>query len=142
MKTLRATIFLALMICFFQTNAANAQPKWNEEVPFATDENGGKRTLVNNLSGIGAVVRKSLERGKFEITEVLPKSGAEDAGIRPKDVILQINDKKTEGMTTEQVVHTLRGDPETKVEITIVRGSEAPRKFVVTRKPVMLNSSK
>lgn len=142
MKTLHAIFLLVLTIGLFQTSAANAQTKWNEEVPFTPDENGGKRTLINNLSGIGAVVRKSPGSGKIEITEVLPKNAAEEAGIKPKDVVLQIDDKKTDGMSTEQVVYMLRGNPDTKVEITIVRGSEAPRKFIVTRKPVVLSSSK
>lgn len=142
MKTLHAIFCLGLTFCLFQTNAANAQTKWNEEVAVAPDQNGGKRTAIFNLSGIGAIVIKPFKGEKFEISEVLPNGGAEDAGIEPKDIIVQVDEQKTEGMTLEQVVRMLRGDPETKVEITIARGSEAPRKFVVTRKPVTLSSSK
>jgi carboxyl-terminal processing protease len=61
-------------------------------------------------------------------------SPAYKAGIRPGDVILKVDDKSTEGLTTTEVADMLKGRKGTVVRITIGReGYDDPLEFTVTR---------
>ncbi len=61
-------------------------------------------------------------------------SPAYKAGIRPGDVILKVDDKGTEGLSTTEVADMLKGPKGTVVKIGIGReGAEKPLEFVVTR---------
>ena len=56
------------------------------------------------------------------------------AGIRPGDVIMKVDDKSTEGLTTTEVADMLKGPKGTVVKITISReGFPEPFVFTVTR---------
>src|ERR1700756_245853 len=52
-----------------------------------------------------------------------PYAGAPayNAGIRPGDVIVKVNDKTTEGLTTTEVADMLKGPKGTIVKITVTR---------------------
>ena len=64
----------------------------------------------------------------------MPGSPAYKAGIRPGDVILEVNDKKCEGLTTSEVADILRGPRGTPVVIKLAReGVEKPLTFNVIR---------
>jgi carboxyl-terminal processing protease len=57
-----------------------------------------------------------------------------NAGIRPGDVIMKVDDKSTEGLTTSDVADLLKGPKGTVVKITMSReGYEQPLTFTVTR---------
>lgn len=61
-------------------------------------------------------------------------SPAYKAGIRPGDVILEVNDKKTEGLTTSEVADLLRGQKGTPVQVLVAReGAERPLVFNLIR---------
>src|SRR5256885_4741557 len=61
-------------------------------------------------------------------------SPAYRAGIRPGDVIIAVDGKPTDNMTTSDVAELLKGPKGTTVHITMLReGSEAPVTFTVVR---------
>ena len=61
-------------------------------------------------------------------------SPAYKAGIRPGDVILQVNDKSTENLTTTEVADLLKGPKGTQVRVLIAReGNAQPLPFDITR---------
>src|SRR5437667_5542899 len=61
-------------------------------------------------------------------------SPAYRAGIRPGDVIIAVDGKPTDNMTTADVAALLKGPKGTTVNITMLReGSEAPLTFTVVR---------
>ncbi len=61
-------------------------------------------------------------------------SPAYKAGLRPSDVILKVNEKSCEGLTTAEVADLLKGPKGTVVKITIGRqGWKDPLEFTVTR---------
>nr|MCU0246081.1 S41 family peptidase [Bryobacter sp.] len=63
-----------------------------------------------------------------------PASPAYKAGIRPGDFILEVNDKKCEGLTTSEVADLLKGPRGTQVQVMVAReGVEKPITFNITR---------
>jgi carboxyl-terminal processing protease len=90
-----------------------------------TDQSG-------HYSGVGMMVGARNER-----TIVLaPFAGypAYKAGLRAGDVLLEIDDKKTDGLTTTQIADRLKGMKGTKVQIKVQReGSDLPITFNITR---------
>src|SRR5246127_2557053 len=66
---------------------------------------------------------------------------AYNAGIRPGDVIMKVDDKPTDGLTTSDVADMLKGAKGTVVKITISReGYNEPLVFTVTRDEIPRHS--
>ena len=66
---------------------------------------------------------------------------AYNAGIRPGDVIVKVDDKATDGLTTTEVADMLKGQKGTVVKITISReGYNDPLIFTVTRDEIPRHS--
>src|SRR5438067_9896389 len=63
------------------------------------------------------------------------------AGIRPGDMIIAVDGKPTDNMSTSEVADLLKGPKGTNVRITIIReGSEKPLEFNVMRDEIPRNS--
>jgi carboxyl-terminal processing protease len=72
--------------------------------------------------------------GRTVVMAPFPGSPAWKAGLRPGDVILRVDDKSTEGLSTSEVADLLKGQKGTVVKVTIGReGYERPLEFVITR---------
>ena len=68
-------------------------------------------------------------------------SPAYKAGIRPGDVILEVNDKKTDNLTTTEVADLLKGPRGTHVQIVVGRdGLDKPLTFNIVRDEIPRNS--
>jgi carboxyl-terminal processing protease len=66
---------------------------------------------------------------------------AYNAGIRPGDVIVKVDDKPTDGLTTSDVADMLKGAKGTVVKITVTReGYNDPLVFTVTRDEIPRHS--
>src|SRR5579859_3051216 len=66
---------------------------------------------------------------------------AYNAGIRPGDIIVKVDDKPTDGLTTTDVADMLKGAKGTVVKITISReGYNEPLVFTVTRDEIPRHS--
>ncbi len=75
------------------------------------------------------------------ITVMTPISGtpASRAGIQSGDQIIEIEDKSTRGITLEQAVAKLRGEPGTDVKITVRRrGENKELDFTITREIISI----
>jgi carboxyl-terminal processing protease len=82
--------------------------------------------------GIGMTVRQN--GNKTIVLAPFTGSPAYKAGLRPGDVILQVNDKKTDGLNTTEVADLLKGPRGTRVQVSIGReGVEKPIVFNITR---------
>jgi carboxyl-terminal processing protease len=63
------------------------------------------------------------------------------AGLRPGDIILKVDGKPTDGLTTPEVADLLKGPKGTSVTITVRReGAAAPIDFTVTRDEIPKHS--
>ena len=72
--------------------------------------------------------------GKTIVIAPFAGSPAYKAGIRPGDVILEVNDKRTDNMTTTEVADLLKGPRGTQVQVVIAReGADKPIIFNIIR---------
>lgn len=95
--------------------------------------------LQGTISGIGA--KLDLD-GDGYVTVVAPISGspADQAGLKAKDIITQIDSKSTSGMTTNEAVLKIRGKKGTKVTLTVVRDKKQQLEFTITRDDIHVPS--
>lgn len=82
--------------------------------------------------GVGMTVQP--KDGRTVVVAPFNGSPAAKAGIRPGDVILIVNDKRTDGLNTTEVADLLRGPKGTPVQVVIAReGYSEPLTFNLTR---------
>ncbi|MCO7125031.1 S41 family peptidase [Sporolactobacillus shoreicorticis] len=97
------------------------------------------QSLSSSFEGIGAEVQMV---GK-QVTIVSPIKGtpAEKEGIRPKDVIVKINGKSTEGLDINQAVNRIRGKKGTVVRLVISRpGTSNDLTFAIKRDTIPIRT--
>ena len=95
--------------------------------------------LKGFFEGIGAEV--GMSDGRITIIAPMPDTPAERAGIRPGDVILEIENKSTEGISLLEAVHQIRGRKGTVVELLILHlDTTEPVVIAVTRGVISLTS--
>src|SRR5947209_1342825 len=91
-----------------------------------------KEDQKGHYYGVGMTVAS--RNGKTLVMSPFGGSPAYKAGIRPADVIMTVNDKTTENLTTTEVADMLKGPRGTQVQIMIEReGNDKPITFNVIR---------
>lgn len=83
-------------------------------------------TRATTEGGIGVQLigdNKDADRGKVVVANIIAKSPAEKAGLRPGDSILFINGVDMTGATAEVVANSCRGENGTTVRLEIERSS-------------------
>jgi carboxyl-terminal processing protease len=94
-------------------------------------------TTSGQFGGVGLYINKVLpdeERPELqewvEVVSPIEGTPAYRAGMRPRDLIVEIEGESTVEMSIDEVVSRLRGEPGSDVVITVQRGSQ--RRFNVT----------
>ena len=101
---------------------------------FFTDADEGQtfiENVVGHFGGIGVTMRQNAE-GLCEVTDVVAGGPAEAAGIRRGDIITRVDGRDVTQMNIDEISRLLRGEEDTRVEITIRRGTETLT-FSITR---------
>ncbi len=80
---------------------------------------------------IGIGIEMGMEDGLVKIVSPIEGSPAFRAGLKPGDLITRIDDTPVKGLTVDQAVKKMRGEPNTKVMLTVFRKLES-RSFPVT----------
>jgi carboxyl-terminal processing protease len=80
---------------------------------------------------VGVGIEIGMEDGLVRVVSPIEGSPAFRAGIKTGDLITRIDDTPVKGMSIDQAVKRIRGEPNTKVILTIFRKSES-RTFPVT----------
>lgn len=78
--------------------------------------------LEGKFGGIGIVLSLK-DPQKLVVLRPIKNSPASRAGIQSGDVVTKINDSDTSGMEQDKAVGLMRGDPGTKVDLTLYRES-------------------
>jgi carboxyl-terminal processing protease len=80
---------------------------------------------------VGVGIEISQEDGLIKVVSPIEGSPAYRAGLKPNDLIVKIDDTLVKGLTLSEGVKRMRGEPNTKVLLSIFRKSEN-RTFPVT----------
>lgn len=103
----------------------------------AEDSKQFDQQLSGSFEGIGA----ELSKDGNNIVIVSPIAGypAEKAGLKPKDIIVQINDEDATDLTVTEAVNKIRGPKGTTVKLKMARDGK-PLDFTITRETITLPS--
>ena len=80
---------------------------------------------------VGVGIEISQEDGLVKVVSPIEGSPAFRAGLQPNDLITRVDETPVKGMTLNEAVKRMRGEPNTKVVLTVLRKSE-DRTFSVT----------
>ena len=80
---------------------------------------------------VGVGIEIGMEDGLVKVVSPIEGSPAFRAGLKTGDLITRIDDTAVKGLTVDQAVKRMRGEPNTKVMLTIFRKAES-RSFPVT----------
>ena len=73
---------------------------------------------------VGVGIEISQEDGLVKVVSPIEGSPADRAGLKPNDLITKIDDAFVKGLTLNEAVKKMRGEPKTKVLLTIFRKDE------------------
>lgn len=80
--------------------------------------------LSGQFNGIGALLTQDKDTGVITLIRIYKDSPAMDAGLKDGDILYQIEGRDVTGMDLNKVVNDIKGDRGTKVNLTIIRGSD------------------
>ena len=87
-----------------------------------------QRDAHGEYGGLG--IESRMGPSFMEVTSVLESTPAFRAGLRPGDRITRIGDASVAGMSLEQVIAKVRGEPGTRVSLAVVRDGEPEPKVI------------
>ncbi|EIC30392.1 S41 family peptidase [Methylomicrobium album] len=100
-----------------------------------------KEGTTGQFGGLGIEV--TMENGFIKVVSPIDDTPAQRAGLKTGDLIIRLDDKPVKGMSLVEAVKTMRGEPGSKIDLTVVReGEEAPLKFTLTRDVIKVKSVK
>jgi carboxyl-terminal processing protease len=98
-----------------------------------------KTETEGQFGGLG--IRISVRDNWLTVVTPIPGTPAYKLGILPGDKIIKIEKETTQGMSVNDAVRKLRGNPGTKVTITIAReGEKEPVDYTITRDVIKIDS--
>lgn len=96
---------------------------------------------TGKFGGLG--IQVGMEDGFVKVISPIDDTPAFRAGIESGDLIIRLNEKSVKGMTLNDAVKIMRGDPGTDIKLTVIReGADKPLPFTVTRDIISVKSVK
>ncbi len=97
--------------------------------------------LKGQFGGVGMQVSYDPKTGDITVTSPMVGTPAYEAGIRAGDQILAVGGESLQGMSLEDSVELMRGEPGTPVTLTILHeGDEASIELTIVRKIIHVDS--
>jgi carboxyl-terminal processing protease len=87
--------------------------------------------ISGKFGGLG--IQISSQNGVPKVIAPIDGTPAAKAGMQPGDLIVAVDGRSTQGVGLTKIVRILRGDPGTKVTISVLRGTKAPFDVTITR---------
>ena len=104
-----------------------------------SDNDALSSDLSGQFEGIGAEL--IMNNNQVTVIAPLASSPAEKAGIKARDVILEVDGASVESMSLDGVISKIRGKAGTEVKLKIVHsGSDQPLEITVTRQNIKVDS--
>lgn len=93
--------------------------------------------VARQVSGVG------MEEGYVKVISPIDDTPAAKAGVKAGDLIVKLDDKNVSGMTLDEAVDLMRGEPKTQILLTIIRdGENKPIELNITRDIIKVESVK
>lgn len=98
-----------------------------------------RSNVEHQFGGIG--IQIGIEHGQLKVISPLLGTPAYRAGLESGDAILEIDGTTTEGIQIDEAVKRLKGDPDTKVTLTVRHaGSREKENVTITREMVHVDT--
>lgn len=105
----------------------------------------GFKELREGTSGEfgGLGIEVSMEDGFVKVVAPIDDTPAAEAGVEAGDLIIRLDDKPVKGMSLNDAVDIMRGEPGSKIQLTIIReGEDKPLMLELTRAVIKVKSVK
>jgi carboxyl-terminal processing protease len=94
---------------------------------------------TGQFGGLGIEV--GMENGFVKVIAPIDDTPAQRAGVESGDLVIRLDDTPVKGMTLNEAVKVMRGEPGSDIELTIVReGLDQPLKITITRDVIKVKS--
>ncbi|MBE9126407.1 MULTISPECIES: carboxyl-terminal processing protease CtpA [unclassified Coleofasciculus] len=97
-------------------------------------------TTSGELSGVGLQIALDSETGQLAVVAPIAGSPADQAGIRPRDRIIEIDGKPTSELTLDEAAARMRGPIGTMVTLKIQDPNGAQKSIELVRDRIALNA--
>jgi len=96
---------------------------------------------TGKFGGLG--IQVGMEDGFVKVISPIDDTPAFRAGIQAGDLIIRLDDKSVKGMTLNDAVKIMRGEPGTDIKLTVIReGADKPLTITITRAIISVKSVK
>ena len=96
---------------------------------------------TGKFGGLG--IQVGMEDGFVKVISPIDDTPAYRAGLESGDLIIRLDDKSVKGMTLNDAVKIMRGEPGTDIKLVVIReGADKPLPFTVTRDIISVKSVK
>ncbi len=105
-------------------------PESFEEIQIGTE---------GRFGGLGIEV--TMENGLIKVVTPIDGTPAHRAGIQPGDIITRLDDTPVKGLSLDDAVRRMRGEPGTTIDLTVIReGSSQPLEVTLERAEIKIAS--
>src|SRR4051812_30314698 len=94
---------------------------------------------TGKFGGLGIEV--TMEDGLIKVVAAIDDTPAYQAGIMTDDIITHLDDEPVQGLTLSRAVERMRGPPNTKIKLRVVRqGQDKPIELTIVRQTIIVHS--
>jgi carboxyl-terminal processing protease len=96
---------------------------------------------VQNRGEFGGLgIEVTMENGLVKVVSPIDDTPAARAGLRPNDLIIQLDGEQVQGLTLQEAVERMRGPINSQIKLMIRRGNQEPFEVTLTRAQIRIQS--